>query len=362
MIHGETLKEMPNTIIVTYRDYKAEDIIAAQKEFFDFSTNLILMIISIMFPYDSAFKKIEEMIRREGTFERSHIFANSVFYGMEVLGKNTFSFSSTLHDFEDLQMKRRTKSEITNIKNEEAKVEPLIAEHIVHDTLPEDFDLENISNSNIVTSPIINIPLWNICGWQGVLFLVSPLHEFPPILSLALLNTSCKNIFEEWINDFGNYDSKNNIGIRIIKGIDKNHPYSYRVIIGQQGFSQKSTDEGKLIAMPIRFHNMQPNNDNNLKMFEQELRTVKEFCICPSYLKDFTSKPKVFNELLIQKNIDSILICDACDVQENDLLIEAAILPTDNPIIPKGKESSPILEMIKRKRFNQPLPPTESKL
>lgn len=351
LIQGEISKERPNVIMLTYRDYKSEDIITAQKEFLDFSTNLIAMVTSIMFPYDSQLNKIEKMIKQEKAFERSQFFANSVFFGMETLGKNTFSFSVILSDFDEIKMKRRAKSEITDIKNKKVEVEPLIAENIVHNSLPENFDFKNISNNNVVTSSIINIPLWNICGWRGVLFSVSQLHEFPPILSFAFMNTSCKNIFEEWRNDIGSYDSENKIGIRIIKGIDKNLPYSYRVIIGQQGFSKKCTDSEKIIAMPIRFHNMQPSNNYNLKMFEQELRTAKRFCICPTYMKDFTSEPKVFDELLIEKNVDSIVICDACDVQANDLLIEAAILPTDNPIIPKGKEDSPILDIIKRKKY-----------
>ena len=61
------------------------------------------------------------------------------------------------------------------------------------------------------------------------MFMADPLHRFPPILSLVFAKTGGKNIFDAWIKDVGYSDNKNEIGIRIIKGIDKKHPYWYRV-------------------------------------------------------------------------------------------------------------------------------------
>ena len=223
-------------------------------------------------------------------------------------------------------------------------------EKITREELPENVDLKNISNANITTSSIINVPLWNICGWKGVLFLASPLHQFPPILSFAFTKDTCKSIFEDWINDLGHQDSQDKIGIRIIKGIDIKHPYWYRVIIGQLSFSHEEKSNSQIIAMPVRFHTMEPSNDTNLKMFEQELKMVKSFSICPSCFYDMSAQPQIFEDLMIHKNIESITICDACDVSESDWLMDAGILPTDNPIIPVGREDASILSIIERKK------------
>lgn len=96
-----------------------------------------------------------------------------------------------------------------------------------------------MSNEEITTASIINVPLWNASNWKGVMFICEPSHSFPPVLSFAFTGVSCKSIFEEWINELGHSDNDNEIGIRIIKGIDKNHPYWYRVAIGPLNLKYK---------------------------------------------------------------------------------------------------------------------------
>ena len=147
---------------------------------------------------------------------------------------------------------------------------------------------------------------------------------------MAFTSVSCKIIFEDWIRDIGTVDAYDKISIRIIKGIDRYHPYWYRVVVGQSNFPYSQTKNAQIIAMPVRMHTMQLNSDANLKLFERELQIFKCFSMCPSY--------------------SSIKICDACDVSENDWLAESGLLPTDEPIIPTGKENAPILSMIQRKR------------
>ena len=140
------------------------------------------------------------------------------------------------------------------------------------------------------------------------------------------------------------------ISVRIIKGTDRSHLYWYRVVVGQSNFPYDQTKNAQIIAMSVRIHTMQPNSDANLKLFEQELQIFKCFSMCPSYLQDITVQPQIFEGLMIRKKYSSIKICDACDVPENDWLAESGLLPTDEPIIPTGKENAPILSMIQRKR------------
>jgi len=97
-------------------------------------------------------------------------------------------------------------------------------------------------------------------------------------------------------------------------------------------------------------HTMQPNNDVNLNRFEKSLQISKCFSICPSYFQDAISQPQVFEKLMINKSFKSIKIYNAWDIQENDWFTESGLLPTDEPIIPAGKENAPILSMIRRKK------------
>lgn len=352
-IKGKISDENPSVIFIYFKDYDSENIIVAQNDFFDFIIELIGMVTSIMFPYSKELAKIEKMIKSDAAFDRSQIFSNSIFYGMEILGKNTFSYSSVLQDYDDLPMLRTKKSDYTNVNTNERKETNLCPNKLNFEGIPEKIKFYNISNEEIITSSIINIPLWNISGWKGTMFMVSPTHEFPPIISLVFLKKNCINIFEEWIKEIGYEDSNNRIGIRIIKGINKRHPYWYRVAIGQVGFLTNPEKSQKICVAPLRFHTMQPPNDKNLKTFEQELKLSNEFMICPSYLEEISSQPQTFFEFVIHKNIESIIICEACDIKEDDFLSVSAILPTDDPIIPQGKESAPILRIIERKKMLQ---------
>lgn len=65
-----------------------------------------------------------------------------------------------------------------------------------------------------------------------------------------------------------------------------------------------------------------------------------------------TSQIIPFNELSIYKNIGSLVIYDAYEITGDDFLATSAILPTDDPIIPPGKENSFVLSDIARKSGN----------
>lgn len=98
------------------------------------------------------------------------------------------------------------------------------------------------------------------------------------------------------------------------------------------------------MAMTVKCHTMEPNNDNNLKMFEKELQCAKSFSLPPAYMSDFNEQLQIHDKLTIRKKFESIVICNTCNLQNDDLLSFSAIFPTNNPIIPSGKENAPVLD------------------
>ena len=108
-----------------------------------------------------------------------------------------------------------------------------------------------------------------------------------------------------------------------------------------------------IASLPVRLHTMQPSSDANLKMFESELEKYQEFFLCPAYMSNRTTKPSVYTELGIKMKRTNIIICNASDILENDFLAVCAIIPSDDPIIPVGKENSPITEILRRKNARQ---------
>lgn len=342
-------KENPANINILFRDYNPENIVHEQECFAENINHLLADVISIMFPFPSEWDKIERMVKNDAAFDRASIFANSIFFGMEVLGKDTFLFDTVVHDYPHLEVQRDEKAPVTNIVEVESKDAIELPKDVVYE-VPPDTVFKNVSNTNIHTIPIINIPAWNNAKWIGVMFLADLYHLRPPLLSFVFTTESGRTIFEEWQKTIGTIDSKNQIAIRIIKGIDRNHPFWYRVAVGVGNHTCRPNIEPFILSLPSRSLTMQPNSDANLKIFENELKRFRHYSLCPSYMPDRSTSPVTLEALTIQKGIDSIVIYEACDIPPNDYLAMSAILPTDEPIIPAGKENSPVVDMINGKR------------
>lgn len=214
-------------------------------------------------------------------------------------------------------------------------------------------NFNSISHESIRNSSIINIPLWDRSEWKGVLFSTGSIQIVPPLLAPVFAKPICINIFKEWIKNIGSYDKDDVISIKIIKGINKAHPFWYRVIIGSNKIPDTKKDEPIIIIQSSRLHTMEAENDQNLKKFEDALYKSGSYFICPVFMPSPMVKPNLSEQLMIKKNLESISITNACEIKDNDFLAMCGILPTDDPIIPSGKESAPILAAIKRKRENK---------
>lgn len=342
----ERISNQNRHIDVVFSEYDSDCIIEAQNEFAIFSTKIISVIISMMFPYKEAIDKLENMIKNEAVLNRVYAFSNSIFFGMETLGKEMFSFTYVLGNYNELKC-CRIKPPFE--KSEKVKEEKNSGAKIMFQEPPEGIDFDSISNEDIYTDSLINASLWDNSGWRGIMFMADIYgHSCPPILSFIFEKDSGKQIFAEWKEQYGEIDGNDKIAIRIIKNIDKKHLFWYRVIVGVSNPVVASNT--KLFAFPARIHTMMPADNRNLLMFETELENLGVYKICPCVWHDKGKNPNICQELAIQKNKSSIVICDAWEVPENDILFFSGVFPTDSPTIPKGKEDAPILKMIERKK------------
>ena len=340
----------PNSLEIDYKPFVFTDTVKIQTAFQEFIVNLISVIISIMFPYEPECSKIMQTIKESAAFERSCILANSVILGLGTLGSQIFSYHSLTQNCESIKIES-TPHPVNDSYNKGSKKSDNIninGVNIVYcNSTPDNIDLNSISNENIITSSIINPLLWDKSNWKGVCYGFKDC----PIISLIFFDVSCRTIFEDWINEIGSIDKNDIIGIRIIKGIDKNHPTWYRISIGPQKLFGNN-DNIQIMYTPYRIHTMQPNNNYNLNQFEQLIKNASGYRILPSYMVNETSTFVPLNELSLYKNISSLVIYNAYEIPSDDFLATSAILPTDDPVIPPGKETAFVLSDIARKRGN----------
>jgi hypothetical protein len=172
----------------------------------------------------------------------------------------------------------------------------------------------------------------------------------PPILAPIFTKPICKAIFEEWIENIGKIDDEDIIGIKIIKGVDIKNPFWYRVVIGSTKFPVSRGNESRIVIQPSRLHTMTVENNANLLRFQKALSKCKNYFICPAIMTSSTTQPELIHELMIKKKKTSISICEAWEIDNDDILAINGILPTDNPINPEGKQDLPVLKALKRKR------------
>lgn len=122
------------------------NIVHEQELFSDFMSGLLAEVISIMFPIPSELAKIEKMVQNDAAFDRSGVFANSLFFGMEVLGKEAFYYPALVHDYPCLEMTRTQKSPITSASRLETAKPAELPQNVVFD-VPLNTDFAKISKS-----------------------------------------------------------------------------------------------------------------------------------------------------------------------------------------------------------------------
>jgi hypothetical protein len=341
-----------NRILVYFKKCSKDNFVQDQEKFSDFLIELIGKVVAIMFPHD--IEKLKKMTLLDFAFPRSQTFANSVFYGLETFGTEIFSFEHVINDHEKLPVLRTSKSPITRVllnKNDEDEIQKNKLK-IQYEKPTEESVLSNVGHADIKTLSTINSALWDKSEWLAILFeTVEPPNACPPFFSLVFSNEASKTIFNEWISDIGKYDEKDEIEIRIIKGIDQKNPYCYRVVISPSNNMEKHFDEFKQIMFPARIHTMNAKSSINLKRFESALIANEYFYICHAMINHSTEVPVTDKSLKIKKNKSSIKIINAWEISEDDFVAYYGILPDDRPVLPKGFTKAPILEMIKRKQL-----------
>src|SRR5690606_5570748 len=89
-----------------------------------------------------------------------------------------------------------------------------------NDNKPEKLDLNKITHKNLKAETVINSHLWDKAKWKAFGFVSMP--EIPFGIFLSFENAdAAKEIFENWIKEYGRIDKNEIISLVIIKGINK---------------------------------------------------------------------------------------------------------------------------------------------
>lgn len=205
-------------------------------------------------------------------------------------------------------------------------------------------NIDKITHQNIKAETVIDSHLWDKAEWRAFGSFAMSTIPFGIILSFENAEAA-KKIFENWIKEYGRSDINNVISITIIKGINKENPYWYKVLISKK-IDKKEFKDGEFIFQSSKFHKMTPDNSDNIDKLITGYERFKKYLLVPAHVdNDLNMTP--FPELGILKT--ELNIINAWEIGVNDFE-RAAIMSDDNPIIPNDIIDVPILEVLKQKK------------
>jgi hypothetical protein len=194
----------------------------------------------------------------------------------------------------------------------------------------------------------INLQLWDKADWGGTVYALDPYLDKPPVLALAFRDAGAgKAIFTAWRETLGEVDQDEQLRITIVRGVDKFHPSSYKVVIGSNPAFTRDEKRVQQFVSVSRINRMDPSNSRNLDGFLARFERIGRYFIVPAYLFDGLENPDVFFDLAIEKT--KLIVRKAWEIGLNDL-DGVAIDPNDTPLVPDGVEHVPVFDLIARKR------------
>ena len=207
---------------------------------------------------------------------------------------------------------------------------------------------ENLKHRDRRILSLIDMPLWDKAGWKAVVYLWPQDLNKPPGLALGFTDAdAAQSIFRGWRSRLGEVDKDEQLKVSIITGIDRQTPFSYRVVISANPNLEEQDSSGKYLFIVSRMHRMDPRDPKNLVEFLRRYERLGAYMLLPAHYASEVDEPKLFWNLWIGKN--ELTVRPAWQIGENDSEINA-LRGDDDPIIPEGVENAPVIGALQKIR------------
>jgi hypothetical protein len=193
--------------------------------------------------------------------------------------------------------------------------------------------------ATMMLQSFINSALWDKAWWDAVVYLHHPTNEEPPCLGLGFHHINVgKQIFQEWIEQFGRVDQHDELRIAIVEGPipDRKDGYSVHISSNPQNTVRRAKEQqgldidADLVLTVGRIHRMYPEPGSpHLPLFKKDLAIHGRYFLLPVAMGGGSFDPQF--EYSIGKR--EVLFRNVSELTEND--VDNVILqPPPEP--PKG--------------------------
>lgn len=305
-----------------------------------FYTEFCLHFVKTVCPQVS-WSKIEAMLRDDKALERSIMFNCNLGLESFMIG-NDISPGIVSHQkqpFERYEPTRRVawfehyKVEPTNWR---PKAES--AEHIPKHPL----QISKLKHRDLKVNSLIQGSLWDNAGWNGVGF--TGVDGYMTGLMFAFENPAVgSKIFSNIASTIGDKDPANKLRILLIRGISKEHPAHYRVVITSR-INLSEPDSSGMQTILSRHNTMTPNSSENLEKFLKDYNALNKCEIATLNAN---------GDLITHLETSGVEVKYAWEIDENDPEI-SAIKSDDDVYIPEGVDTPPISRALAKIRSFKP--------
>jgi hypothetical protein len=311
--------------------------------------DLIAGVMARVFVLGDLEEVLTKLFRDDRALERSIDFTMSFATIGNVLGHSPRTTLSAWSDPEAREYElTRTEQWDASLPREEDAPTSERADPIDAASTPphELFRGGRLEHSQMQTVSLIRLSLWDRAKWRGTAFFCVPDNAAPPLLAPVFDDaTASGEIFRLWHEDLGDRDEKERLRVTIIRGVNKNQPYSYRVVFNVNPDAALRDSGTGLAVMVARVHTMEPSSHENLDRFIEHFRSFGIYGLAHCTLDSDATGPDLVDSHIIAKR--EVFIRDAWKIGPND--IDAAGLHgDDDPIIPPDQPNAPVLELLRK--------------
>lgn len=293
-----------------------------------FYTEFCLHFVTVICPQIS-WKTLEDMLRDDKALERALIFNCNL--GLEglMMGHNaTHGIASHWESSFELYEPTR---KVTWFEHHKIKKIDWKPKSDVDEQRPQHpFQFAALKHRELNITSLIQISLWNQAGWKAIGF--QTCEGETPMLIFGFEHVAVgEKILSNMAKTIGANDPDNILRIVLIRGINKQHPAHYRVVVTN---NIGITDAGitKIQTALSRIHTMTPDSSINLERFLKDYELYKK-----CHIATWNAQGKLVSHLLTS----GVVTKYAWEIDENDQEISAIGLD-DDVFIPEGMANPPI--------------------
>ena len=208
-------------------------------------------------------------------------------------------------------------------------------------------DIQTIKHTEIESIFLIREAFWERAGWSGTGYITTLNHSMPPILTLIFKNPqAARQIFREWRQELGAEDETDRLRVSIIRGIDQNNPWKYRVALGANMATAFARPGVRFATINFRLNTMNPSFDENLVRFLDGVRKCGNYLLAYALEDDVSSLRPILDDAIVKHDLH---VREAWEIGRHDA-DSVGVVEGDDPIVPATQQNPPVRELIEWKR------------